>query len=154
LYFYCEFSTPKLELLELPYVKILVIEHETRKSMCFFRKSTLKKLNLIVTFCDKDQYNTTDLDLNNSEVTVEFNKCIGVSNKYKKGLMTEMSWTFKEFENGLSGGWWESSDIDDFPGMWWKSSEKQKPSGFTYQMKEILSIFDQEKEYYIYKKDD
>jgi len=38
--------------------------------------------------------------------------------------------------------------------MWWKSSEKQKPSGFTYQMKEILSIFDQEKEYYIYKKDD
>jgi len=76
-----------------------------QENLCaFLEKAHSKKLNLIVTFCDKDQYNTTDLDLNNSEVTVEFNKCIGVSNKYKKGLMAEMSWTFKEFENGLSGG--------------------------------------------------
>ena len=99
------------------------------------------KRNLIITFDDNDRYWLRDLDFavgfnrnggrELKPIYAPFNKCIGVSNRIREA-------NIKGQKNS--------------PNVFWTTTDPIEPVMADYEAKNIKSIFDDDKQYFLYEK--
>lgn len=107
-----------------------------------FMINVSNKESLIITFDDRDEYNLSNLRFYSyggfqeeptyEMIVAEFNGCLNDSNTFRKALR-------------LGNGNGRLGNVD------W-SSEENEPQEVTYESEDVIAIFNQDKQYFVYQK--
>ena len=121
-----------------PYSRALFLTMK-RDELYNFMMKVEGKDTLIVTFSDGDKYKLSDLDLcpsfgyegefDEEPIEAKFERCLSDSNKLKEALRL---------------GWLKPD------GVYW-SSETKRPYSVVYESRDVESIFEEEKQYFVYQ---